>query len=134
MNRLLGIFLLVVAALVAIHFVITPLYMPLDANEYVYPLWEITNWFMGAALLIALWVNTVGWRASCSEDQCCGSSCECLLLGATIVLALLYFHNWFLSIRFNPPTDIELIWWAIIDSAFPVIVGATGLQLMKKKA
>ena len=133
MNRLLGIFLLVVAFAVAIHFVATPLYMPLDTTSYVYPFWDIMNWFMGVAMLIALWANTVQWRASNSADQC-GSTCDCLLFGATIALTLMYFHNWFLSIRFNPPTDIELIWWAIIDAAFPVVVGATGLQLLKKKA
>lgn len=133
MNRLLGIFLLVVAVAVGIHFVVTPLYMPLDPTGYVYPIWEIMNYFMGAAILIALWTHMCAWKASMKGDQCC-STCDCLLCGATIVLALLYFHNWFLTLRFNPPSDYELIYWGIIDATFPVIIGATALQMMKKKA
>ncbi|MDE2732193.1 MAG: hypothetical protein OXI38_12450 [Bacteroidota bacterium] len=134
MNRLLGWYLLVVAVAVGILFVATPLYMPVDDSEYVYPVWEIMNWFMGAALLIALWVTASSWRASKTGDQCCSSSCDCLLFGATITLALLYFHNWFATLRFNPPSDYELMLWSLIDTVFPVIVGAIGLQLIKKTA
>ena len=135
MNRLLGIFCLIVAVAVAINFVVTPLYMPLDDTGYVYPIWEYMNWFMAAALLIALYANLRIFKtAKADGDQCCSSACNCCLCGATIVLALAYFHNWFLTMRFNPPDEYELFLWAAIDAVFPLIVGYTGLKLMKTPA
>ena len=43
-RRLLGVFLVVIAIVVAINLMATPLYH--DGSED-YPIWKIVNWFMG---------------------------------------------------------------------------------------
>ena len=59
-RRLLGVFLVVIAIVVAINLMATPLYH--DGSED-YPIWKIVNWFMAIGVVVALITNAMRKRA-----------------------------------------------------------------------
>ena len=132
LKRSLGAYLVLVAAAVAANFVLTPIY---QGGGTEYPVWQFLNWFMAAAVLIAVvhsWTYKCQCCTDCGDDRCCHSGTS-VLFYSSIVVGLLYFHNWFLEL-FNSMdiTAEQLLLWNIIDASLPVILGACGVRLWKE--
>ena len=133
-RRLLGVFLVVIAIVVAVNLMATPLYH--DGSED-YPIWKIVNWFMAAGVVVALIANTMRKRAMGLEGANEPSVREYLKVNltfyATVVLTILFFWEWFWTL--NPDSETgeavtsHMVYFPIMDALFTVVCLATGRYL-----
>ena len=136
LKRLLSVFFLLVAAAVATHWVVTPLY---DNSSGEYPVWVFLNWFMAVAVALALIVNAMrkfGPQSGDSGGAITRQYIEVnLAFYTSIVLALWFYWNWFHSLfPANEPDivgTIHLQWWAFINPLLVLVVGTTGARLWR---
>ena len=121
---------MVVALAVGVNFILTPLFFD---NETGYPVWDVLNWFMVAAVLVAFIASCVDMRRVCVEGDD-ASLKRYLSVNAAFyasgVLALLFFSNWAASLASHASLEDWTI-WAIVDAILPPIVGAAGLRLWR---
>ena len=120
-------YLVLLAAAVAINFIITPLYHP--GGDEPFTVWEILNWFMAVGMVIALAASYVDKRRVDGD----GSADIRRYIGANVVfyaavaLFLLYFWNWFSLLSPNNEPDGQF--WVVIDALMPIVLGVTGCRL-----
>ena len=116
--RFLALYLLLMAAAVAVHYIITPLYHDGVSG---FPAWRALNWPMGAAVVIALaasawpWLRgrrreSVGWSAWLSVN---------LRFYGSLALAMAYLNNWFVSLRGNAPPSLDWGLWTFCSWPSP---------------
>ena len=137
MKRLAAIYLIVVAALAGIHWIITPLY---DNSSGEYPVWGILNWFMASTVIVALdrnIRNKLALRGGDPDAPLTGRRVQAnLLFYATIALTLWFFWNWFSSFfPHNEPDVVGLIhleMWTLINPLFVLTIGVTGFSLWQE--
>ena len=127
--RAVAAYLVLVAAAVAVHFIITPLYHP--GGDAPFTAWEVMNWFMAAAMLITLAASYTEKRHIDSES---GADLKRYLEANTVFFAavalfILYFWNWFSSLSPNNVPDAQF--WVVIDTTMPIIVGVAGCRLWR---
>ncbi len=130
--RVAAAYLLVVAASVAVHFVITPLYHP--GGDAPFPVWEIHNWFMGVGMVIAVVTAYLEKRrvdANGSADLKLSLEANTVFYAAA-ALFLLFFWNWFSNL--SPTNEADGQFWAVIDASMPIIMGAAGCRLWRSAA
>ena len=133
-RRLLGVFLVVIAIVVAINLMATPLYH--DGSED-YPIWKIVNWFMAIGVVVALITNAMRKRALGARGTDEPNVREYLRVNltyyTTIILTILFFWGWFWTL--NPDSETgeavtsHLVYFPIMDSLFVVVCLATGRYL-----
>ena len=139
-RRLLGVFLVVIALVVAVNLMATPLYH--DGSED-YPIWKIVNWFMAIGVVVALIVNTMRKRAMGVGGDNEPSVREYLRVNLTyytaIILTILFFWEWFWTL--NPDSETaeaavtsHMVYFPIMDALFVVVCLATGRYLWKDAA
>lgn len=122
MQKALGGYAIFVAVAVGIHFVVTPLY---HAGHGEFVLWHYFNWFMAPAVLTALGAAWC-WKFHCGSSGEAGRDIELLFWGA-VVLALLFFWNWFASLMDRGMRPM----WQFIDPLLVIVAGAAGLRLWR---
>ena len=135
-RRLLGVFLVVIAIVVAINLMATPLYH--DGSED-YPIWKIVNWFMAIGVVAALIVNAMRKRAlgvgGTDEPNVLEYLRVNLTYYTTIIVTILFFWGWFWTL--NPDSETgeavtsHLVYFPIMDALFVVVCLATGRYLWK---
>lgn len=133
-KRIAAIYLILVAALAGIHWIVTPLY---DNSGGDYPVWVILNWFMASTIIVALDRNIRGklaLRGGDPDAPLTGRRVQVnLLFYATIVLTLWFFWNWFFG--FFPQNEPEVVglvhleMWTFINPLYVLTVGVTGFSL-----
>ena len=138
-RRRLGVFLVVIAIVVAVNLMATPLYH--DGSED-YPIWKIVNWFMAIGVVAALIVNAMRKRALGAGGTDEPNVREYLRVNLTyytaIILTILFFWGWFWTL--NPESETgeavtsHLVYFPIMDSLFVVVCLATGRYLWKDAA
>ena len=137
LRKIIGILLIVVAAAVAIHTVIEPLYhASSDAQPYS-PLWNILDPIMAVAIILTIIFGYIRKRDACNEAGTAITrewlSANVLFYGI-IFIGIMFFWNYFnlLSPSFTAVgPDAASIAWIIIDSALPLLLGAMGMHLFK---
>ena len=135
--RVLAAYLIAIAFAVAFNWIATPLYHDGSSNYWT---WEILNWFMAAAVIIVLVVNSIRKRQLCRREE--GSATISrdylevnLAFAASVVLTLWYFWNWFASL--NPGSEPEVVglihleWWAFINPLGVLLYAYTGAHLWR---
>ena len=126
-NRLIGLYLAVVGAAVAIQFVLYPLYgHGTDAGITV---WLVLGWFIAPGLVLALYTtNQRRMTATGDGNACCSSA---VMFYGTAILALAFFPNWF-GEAFTEHANDAAAWtiWHLIDSVLPVLFIAEGRRLL----
>lgn len=132
-KRALALLLLGTALAAWLNLMLTPVYHDGSPD---YPVWRVINWFMAASSLTALVVNALRRRAI--EGASPGAldyvrvSAACY---GSIVLAMLYFWEWFWSL--NPESETgaavtsHIIYYPIVDALFVVVALATGRWLWR---
>lgn len=132
-KRALALLLLGTALAAWLNLMLTPVYHDGSPD---YPVWRVINWFMAASSLTALVVNALRRRAI--EGTSPGAldyvrvSAACY---GSIVLAMLYFWEWFWSL--NPESETgaavtsHIIYYPIVDALFVVVALATGRWLWR---
>ena len=127
-NRLIGLYLVVVGAAVALQFILYPLYG--NSTDAGITIWLTLDWFMALGLLLALYTTNRRRQADKGGDDACSSSAV-MFYGAAI-LALAFFPNWF-GEAFTQHANEAAAWtiWHLIDSVLPVLFLAEGRRLMR---
>ena len=112
-NRALAVFLIATAVAVFLNLILTPVYHD-GAADYVRPGWEVVNWFMAAATLVALVVGYMRKRAQTGMEP---STVEYLRVASAyygaIVLAMLFFRGWFWTLNPDSETGDLLASWGV---------------------
>ena len=133
-RTMIAIGLLAVSIVVAAHFILSPFYQ--DTMD-IGLMWDILNWFMAVAAIIALIVNYHRFQVTDGQSGDGPVTRQYLqvnvALFASILLVIWFLWNWFdnLMIGSEPQSDIRLIFWSIIDPLFVLVTGATGLHVWR---
>ena len=123
-------FLVLTSVAVFFNLILTPVYHDGSAD---YPSWQILNYFMALATLLALRVGIDRRRALGDE----ASTVEYLRVSfafyGAIVLTMLFFWEWFWTL--NPDSETgdavtsHLIYFPIVDALFVVVAFSNGRHL-----
>lgn len=132
LKRLLAVALILLAVAVGVNWMITPLY-----NSE--PVWGVLDWFMAAAVAVALIVNFVR-KCSLADGSADGPVTReylgaNLAFYASVALTVTFFSNWFsvLDIGNMPGSagQAVAVWWPFIDTLLVLVVGTTGCYLWR---
>lgn len=149
--RIGAVYVSLVGLAVMVHFIIVPLYHPGRGEPY--EVWSVLNYFMAAAILIALVVSGI---AKYRHDATIGAGAAAhitvnVIFYSVLAVGIFFFWNW-ASVRSaddiiianlpdfsgipivndlfsNNPGSGNLLIWNLIDIALPVILFAAGRQL-----
>ena len=131
LKRILALFLVAMAVAVALHLILTPVYHDGSPD---YPVWKIMNWFMAAAVLVALIANIMRRRSLNSETT---GVLDYLRASVTyygaIALTILFFWGWFWTL--NPDSETgeaitsHIIYFPLMDTLFTIVALSTGRHL-----
>ena len=122
-------YLVLLAAVVAVNFIVTPLYHP--GGDEPFTVWEILNWFMAVGMVIALADSYVEKRrvdGDGSADLKRYLEANAVFYGAVAVF-ILFFWNWFSSLSPNNEADGQF--WAVIDTLMPIVMGVMGCRMFR---
>ena len=124
LRYVLGVYCIMVAAAVGLHFVGVTLY---DDGSTGYPAWDVINWFSAVGILIALGAS-LSWKALMARSDAAarrrlGASA---LFYAALTLALLFFWSWAAK---TASQDYSTV-WAAVDVLIVAVLGATGFRLL----
>ncbi len=133
-RKLLAVFCLAVALLVAVHFVFNSFYRDLLDTVDV---WGILDWPIALAIVIALIVHFQRKRAldrQRSEQAITREYVETTVATyVTAILALWFFSNWFNFLNFGTEGEstVNSIIWALVDVLVVLVSSATGSFLWR---
>ena len=136
-KRFLGVYLIAVAVAVFVNWIATPLYHDGSSN---YTVWEILNWFMAVAVVLALAVNLcrkIGLSQGEPDGPLTRRQVDAnLSFYASVVLTGWFLWNWFHSfLPENEPVlvgEIHLAAWMWINPLFYIVCGVTGLHRLRE--
>ena len=138
LKKIVGIILLVVAVVVAVHTIVEPLYF--DSSQsgsgYSEGVWAIVNPLSAITVILGLIFGYMRKRDADAVDE---TTVTREFLTANIIfygflfIGIMFFWNWFnlLSPAFNAvgPDAVSLT-WIIIDAGLPLLAGALGIHLL----
>ena len=133
-RKLLAVFCLAVALLVAVHFVFNSFYRGLLDTVDV---WGILDWPIALAIVTALIVHFQRKRAldrQRTEQAVTREYVEATVATyVTAILALWFFSNWFNFLNFGAEGDstVNSIIWALVDVLVVLVSSATGSFLWR---
>ena len=137
-RRIVGVVLIAIGAVVAVHMVVEPLYHASSEASPYSPIWSIINPFMALAVVLGVIFGYIRKRGVDHEGGGTPISREFLsantLFYGFLFVGILFFSNWFnlLSPDFTAVgTDVVSLVWAFIDAALPLLSGVMGLFLLK---
>ena len=127
--------LVVLAVAVGLNLMFTPVYH--DGGD-AYPVWQVLNWFMAVAVVIALLIS---YHRSRSGDGGPGDPVTREYLGATamllgsIALVIIFYWNWLWTLF--PENEVDLAaqshvnYFPMMDVLFTCVVGSAGCYLWR---
>ena len=127
LGRVTSVYLIVLAVVVAVNFIITPLYHP--GGDEPYTVWETLNWFMAVGMVITVVAGYILKRRVDAD----GSSDVKRYLEANavfylaLVVFLIFFWNWFSDLSPNNAPDGQF--WVVVDTLMPIVMGLTGCRI-----
>lgn len=138
-KRIVGVYLILVAAVVAIHTVAEPLYYTSTEASPYSPHWSKINALMVLAIVLGLVFGCMRKRGIEGEE---GSAVTREYLEAHVqfyallFVGILFFWNFF---NLHSPGftaiahDTASAVWIVIDAALPIILGAMGASLLRSR-
>ena len=128
LGRVTSVYLIALAVVVAVNFIITPLYHP--GGDEPFTVWETLNWFMAVGMVITVIAAYVQKRRVDADGA--ADVKRYLEANAVFYLAvavfLLFFWNWFSLLSPNNAPDGQF--WAVIDTLMPIVMGVTGCRML----
>ena len=127
LGRVTSVYLIVLAVVVAVNFIITPLYHP--GGDEPYTVWETLNWFMAVGIGITVISSYVQKRrvdADGSSDLKRYLEANAVFYLAVVVF-LIFFWNWFSNLSANNEADGQF--WVVVDTLMPIVMGLTGCRM-----
>ena len=129
-KRVLAVYLLAVGLAVAVNFVATPFYHE-GGDDY--PVWDILNWFMAAAMVIAVAATFIEKRRSCLAGDDLKRHLDANIpFYAAVVVLLLFLANAGANLTDHDSQSADV--WSAVDAAMPVILGVVGMRLWRGSA
>ncbi len=138
LKRVIGVVLILIAAIVAIHTVIEPVYHTSTENQPYSSAWNWINWLSAISVILGLIFGYI--RMSRAGD---GSSGPEFIAANTLFYgflfsAILFFWNWFgissVGQDFAVSADVRSLVWIIFDAINPLLSGAMGAHLIRSSA
>lgn len=137
-RRIVGIILLIVAVVVAVHTIVEPLYFDSSrsGSGYSEGVWAIINPLSAITVILGLIFGYMRKRDADAADETTVTreflTANTIFYGF-LFIGIMFFWNWFnlLSPAFNAvgPDAISLA-WIIIDAGLPLLAGALGIHLL----
>ena len=138
LKKIVGIILLVVAVVVAVHTIVEPLYFDSSrsGSGYSEGVWGIINYFSALTVILGLIFGYMRKRDADAADETTVTreflTANTIFFGF-LFIGIMFFWNWFnlLSPAFNAvgPDAVSLA-WIIIDAGLPLLAGALGVHLL----
>lgn len=136
-RQIIGVILIIIGAVVAIHTIAEPLYFDSSQTESGYSegVWALINPLIALAIIVGTILSFLRKRAVDAEggvtwDRLAAS----VLFYGFVFVGILFFWNWFnlLSPRYNAihPAAIQLV-WIVIDAGFPILSASLGMRVFK---
>ena len=137
LRRVAGAYLVVLAVVVAVYFIINPF---LPESFEVLDVWYVLDVLMAVALAVALVVNFAGMQEEGKRDPDGAVTRRYLEINVafyvTAGVAVLFLHNWFslLALGGDSLEGNHQAWviWAVVDVVLPLVVGVTGCRLWRE--
>ena len=137
LKRLAGAYLIIVAVVVALFFIINPFFV--DSID-VTSVWGVLDILMVIGLALALIFNCAKKRESSGSDP--GEAISRRYFEAnltfylTAAVTILFLHNWFslLALGASSLDGNHQAWviWAAVDTILPLVLGVTGCRLWRE--
>ena len=134
--KVIGVVLILIAAIVAIHTVIEPLYHISTVDNLVSPNWGYINIISAISIVLGLIfsyirMNNIGKNSSVQEFIAANT-----LFYGFMFAAIIFFWNWFGIIEagknFTAVTpETRSIVWIFFDALLPLLNGAMGAHLLR---
>lgn len=141
LKKVIGVVLIIIAAIVAIHTIIEPLYHTSatepDANKFS-SFWDYINPLSAISIVLGLIfsyirLNKVGDNSSVQEFIAANT-----LFYGFMFAAILFFWNWFGILNAKTFTAVgdetRSTVWIIFDALLPLLNGALGAHLLRSSA
>ena len=138
LKKVIGVFLILVAAIVAIHTVAEPLYYKSTPEQpYNNSAWLYINILSAISLVLGI-IITYNRKSNVSES----SSVQEYIAANTLFFgfmfaAIFFFWNWFgiFNQDFTPTkSDTGGMVWIIFDAILPLLNGALGMHLLRSNS
>lgn len=139
LKRVIGVVLILIAAIVAIHTVIEPLYHASSEGQPYGSAWDWINWLSAISIVLGLIfgygrMSRVGESSSGQEFIAANT-----LFYGFLFAGILFFWNWFgISSAGQDFTavsaDTRGLVWIIFDALHPLLSGAMGAHLIRSSA
>ena len=136
LKRLIGVVLIVIAAIVAIQTIIEPVYHTSTDDSPYSSAWDIINWLSAISIILALIfgymrMRSVGPDASVQEFIAANT-----LFYGFIFVAIMFFWNWFGIMDFASDftavsMDTRSLVWILLDAILPPLNIAMGIHLLR---
>ena len=134
LNKLAGAYLVIVAVVVAVFFIINNF---LTGAIDVMTVWYVLDVLMVIALALGLIYNYMAKREADGAGDGPGTFRRSLEANvafyATAGVTILFLHNWFALLAGVSLEGNHQAWviWAAVDTALPLVLGATGCRLWR---
>ena len=136
-KKLAAIYMMVVAAVVGVFFVVNPL---LNESIEVSSVWYVLDVLMLIGLVAALIVNSARKWTEGGRDPNGPVTRRYLEINAafylTVGVTILFLHNWFSFLAFGEESldgnDQAWVIWAFVDVVVPLALGVTGYRLWRQ--
>ena len=136
LKRVIGVVLILIAAIVAIHTVIEPVYHTSTEGQPYSSNWNWINWLSAISVIVGLIFGYI--RMSHAGEGSSGQefiAANALFYGF-LFSAILFFWNWFGIQGFAKDftavsSDTRGLVWIIFDAIHPLLSGAMGAHLIR---
>ena len=136
LKRVIGVFLILIAAIVAIHTVIEPVYHTSSDTQPNSSVWDWINLLTAISIILGLIFGYI--RMSRSSDSSSGPEfiAANVQFYGFLFVAILFFWNWFgisgVGKEFTPVSDDNrTLIWIIFGAIYPLLSGAMGAHLLR---
>ena len=139
LKRIIGVVLIIVAAIVAIHTVIEPLYHTSTEDSPSSAAWDWINWISVISIILGLIFGYIRMSHAGAD-----SSVQEFLAANTqfygfMFVAIIFLWNWFgisnVGSDFTAVgSDPRTLVWIIFDAILPLLNGALGVHLLRSNS
>ena len=129
--RVTAIYLVLVGAAVAVHFLVNQFYDPLIEGDSL-TVWRVLDVLMViglAAVVACAWTRKRRADSAGGVDRACLEANVVFYFSAALMLALVW--NWF-GVEWSEPRNDNGLVWIFIDSTLPVLFVSTGLRMLRE--
>lgn len=138
LNRIAGVVLIVIAAIVGIHTFIEPLYHASTADAPYSPIWAVINPLSAIAVILGLIFGYIRMSAANAEG---GGAVTWERLASNVIfygfiaIGIAFFWSWFTLLsggRFDMEPAARAVVWMAYDALMPPFAVALGFHLVKR--